>query len=40
MKGVAQRVAGGYGKRPWRIPHGELYAQFEKANYLRQIGHT
>lgn len=40
MKHVAQRVAGGYGKRPWEIPHGELYIQFEKANYLRQIGLT
>ena len=40
MKNVAQRVAGGYGKRPWEIPHGELYIQFEKANYLRQIGLT
>ena len=40
MKQVTQRVAGGYGKRPWKIPHGELYAQFEKANYLRQIGLT
>lgn len=40
VKNVARRVAGGYGKRPWEIPHGELYIQFEKASYLRQIGLT